>query len=66
LSAALARGHCIEEIEEVSLVVGNAVEPFCKTKKAVALLKSLCAYHDVIKELDVMDWWTVKCQHTLT
>lgn len=48
-SLILARGHRIEEIEEVPLVVGNAVESFRKTKEAVALLKSLCAYRDVVK-----------------
>ncbi|KAH9970568.1 60S ribosomal protein L4/L1/L2 [Lactifluus volemus] len=48
-SLVLARGHRIEEIEEVPLVVGNAVESFKKTKEAVALLKSLRAYRDVVK-----------------
>jgi large subunit ribosomal protein L4e len=48
-SLVLARGHRIEEIEEVPLVVGNAVESFHKTKEAVALLKSLRAYRDVVK-----------------
>ncbi|KAN0111953.1 Ribosomal protein L4 domain containing protein [Russula decolorans] len=43
-SLILARGHHIEEIEEVPLVVGNAVESFHKTKEAIALLKSLHAY----------------------
>jgi len=48
-SLVLARGHRIEEIEEVPLVVGSAVESFGKTKEAVALLKSLNAYSDVTK-----------------
>ena len=48
-SLVLARGHRIEEIEEVPLVVGNDVESFTKTKEAVALLKSLRAYRDVVK-----------------
>jgi ribosomal protein L4 len=48
-SLVLARGHRIEEIEEVPLVVGNAVESFQKTKEAVALLRSLRAYRDVVK-----------------
>jgi large subunit ribosomal protein L4e len=48
-SLVLARGHRIEEIEEVPLVVGSAIESFGKTKEAVALLKSLKAYSDVIK-----------------
>ncbi|KAK0500115.1 ribosomal protein L4 domain-containing protein [Armillaria luteobubalina] len=42
-SLVLARGHRIEEIEEVPLV------SFKKTKEAVALLKSLHAYRDVVK-----------------
>jgi large subunit ribosomal protein L4e len=48
-SLVLARGHRIEEVEEVPLVVGNAVESFKKTKEAVTLLKSLRAYRDVVK-----------------
>lgn len=48
-SLVLARGHRIEEIEEVPLVIGSAVESFGKTKEAVALLKSLKAYSDVVK-----------------
>ena len=48
-SLVLARGHRIEEIEEVPLVVGNAVESFQKTKEAVELLKTLRAYRDVVK-----------------
>jgi len=48
-SLVLARGHRIEEIEEVPLVVSSAAESFKKTKEAVALLKSLHAYRDVVK-----------------
>ncbi|KAG5650409.1 hypothetical protein H0H81_012346 [Sphagnurus paluster] len=48
-SLVLARGHRIEQIEEVPLVVANAAESFKKTKEAVALLKSLNAYADVVK-----------------
>jgi large subunit ribosomal protein L4e len=48
-SLVLARGHRIEEIEEVPLVVGNAIESIHKTKEAVALLKTLRAYRDVVK-----------------
>ena len=48
-SLVLARGHRIEEIEEVPLVVANAAESFTKTKEAVALLKALKAYADVVK-----------------
>jgi large subunit ribosomal protein L4e len=48
-SLVLARGHRIEQIEEVPLVITSAVESFTKTKEAVALLKSLHAYADVVK-----------------
>ena len=45
----LARGHRVEEVEEVPLVVADAAESFKKTKEAVALLKSVGAYNDVVK-----------------
>jgi large subunit ribosomal protein L4e len=48
-SLVLARGHRIEEIEEVPLVVSSSIESYVKTKEAVALLKSLKAYSDVTK-----------------
>ncbi|KAH7926381.1 60S ribosomal protein L4/L1/L2 [Leucogyrophana mollusca] len=48
-SLVLARGHRIEQIEEVPLVVASSVESLKKTKEAVALLKSLNAYSDVVK-----------------
>ena len=46
-SLVLARGHRIEQIEEVPLVIESAAESFTKTKEAVAFLKSLHAYADV-------------------
>ncbi|KAG7087536.1 hypothetical protein E1B28_013493 [Marasmius oreades] len=48
-SLVLARGHRIEHVEEVPLVVSNDSESFKKTKEAVALLKTLHAYADVVK-----------------
>lgn len=48
-SLVLARGHRIEEIEEVPLVVSSSIESYVKTKQAVALLKTLKAYADVTK-----------------
>ncbi|EKM78931.1 hypothetical protein AGABI1DRAFT_114469 [Agaricus bisporus var. burnettii JB137-S8] len=48
-SLVLARGHRIEEIQEVPLVIAADAESFTKTKEAVALLKTLKAYSDVIK-----------------
>ncbi|KAF9168393.1 hypothetical protein DFQ26_008343 [Actinomortierella ambigua] len=48
-SLVLARGHRIEQIEEVPLVVGSGVESLTKTKAAIALLEALNAYADVVK-----------------
>ncbi|KAI6125106.1 ribosomal protein L4 domain-containing protein [Pisolithus croceorrhizus] len=48
-SLVLARGHRIEEIQEVPLVISSAAESFKKTKEAVALLKTINAYADVVK-----------------
>jgi len=49
----MARGHKIEQIPEVPLVVDNKViENVDKTSKAVALLKALGAYSDVQKVKD--------------
>ncbi|CAO3614224.1 unnamed protein product [Cunninghamella echinulata] len=48
-SLVLARGHRVEQIEEVPLVVSDQVEKLTKTKQAVALLKSLQAYEDIVK-----------------
>ncbi|CAG8534617.1 10071_t:CDS:2 [Acaulospora colombiana] len=48
-SLVLARGHRIEEIKEVPLVVGDGIESLTKTKTAVGLLKSVKAHRDVVK-----------------
>ncbi|KIJ39958.1 hypothetical protein M422DRAFT_257276 [Sphaerobolus stellatus SS14] len=48
-SLVLARGHRIEEINEVPLVVPSSAESLKKTKEAVELLKGLHAYRDVVK-----------------
>ncbi|EPQ27409.1 uncharacterized protein PFL1_04947 [Pseudozyma flocculosa PF-1] len=48
-SLVLARGHRVEELEEIPLVVADAAESLKKTKEAVALLKSVGAYADVVK-----------------
>ncbi|KAK9466078.1 ribosomal protein L4 domain-containing protein [Lipomyces arxii] len=45
----LARGHRIETIPEVPLVVSDEVEALTKTKDAVAVLKAIGANRDVIK-----------------
>ncbi|KAI9493347.1 ribosomal protein L4 domain-containing protein [Zychaea mexicana] len=48
-SLVMARGHRVEQIEEVPLVVSDAVQTLTKTKDAVALLKALNAYDDIVK-----------------
>jgi len=45
----MARGHKIDQIAEVPLVIDNAVESITKTSKAVELLKSVGAIADVEK-----------------
>lgn len=47
-----ARGHKIDNVAEVPLVVDNSVESITKTKEAVAVLQTLGAYADVQKVLD--------------
>ncbi|KAI7864117.1 ribosomal protein L4 domain-containing protein [Spinellus fusiger] len=48
-SLVMARGHRVEKIEEVPLVLADSVETISKTKDAVALLKAVNAYADVVK-----------------
>jgi len=47
-----ARGHKIDNVPEVPLVVSNEVESMKRTVEAVALLKSVGAYADVEKAKD--------------
>ena len=48
----MARGHRVDNIGEVPLVVDNSIESMTKTKDAVKLLKALNAYDDVLKSKD--------------
>ena len=48
-SLVLARGHRVEGIEEVPLVIGDAIESITKTKEAVAALKASGAHADILK-----------------
>ncbi|KAL6928172.1 60S ribosomal protein L4A [Hanseniaspora valbyensis] len=48
-SLVLARGHKIEKIPEVPLVVSSELENVTKTKDAVAVLKAVGAHSDVVK-----------------
>jgi large subunit ribosomal protein L4e len=52
-SLVMARGHRIEEVPEIPLVVSNSsVKDVAKTKQGVALLKALNAWNDVLKVAD--------------
>jgi len=48
-SLVLARGHRVEKVEELPLVVSNDFESVQKTKEAVAVLKAVGAHQDVIR-----------------
>lgn len=48
----MARGHEIDDVPEVPLVIDSGVESFKKTAKAVILLKSLGAYDDVERVME--------------
>lgn len=48
-SLVLARGHRVEQVKELPLVVANEFESVQKTKDAVAVLKAVGAHKDVIK-----------------
>jgi len=45
----MARGHVIDEISEVPLVISDKVEAFKKTKEAVTFLKQIKAWSDIEK-----------------
>lgn len=51
-SLVMARGHRVEQVAELPLVLSNEIESLTKTKEAVALLKALSAYSDVEKVMD--------------
>lgn len=48
-SLVMARGHKIDGVMEVPLIVSDEIESLLKTRSAVILLKSLNAYQDVEK-----------------
>ncbi|KAK4524522.1 hypothetical protein GAYE_SCF04G2423 [Galdieria yellowstonensis] len=48
-SLVMARGHRIERISEIPLVIGDQAQSLKKTKSAVALLEKIGAYEDVVK-----------------
>jgi large subunit ribosomal protein L4e len=51
-SLVMARGHKIDNVPEVPLVLDSAVEKLQKTKEAIAALKAVGAYDDVEKARD--------------
>uniref|UniRef100_A0A7S0RBK1 Large ribosomal subunit protein uL4 C-terminal domain-containing protein n=1 Tax=Chlamydomonas leiostraca TaxID=1034604 RepID=A0A7S0RBK1_9CHLO len=48
----MARGHRVEQVPEVPLVLSDAAESITKTSKAVEVLKKIGAYPDVEKSKD--------------
>jgi len=48
-SLVMSKGHMIQEIPEVPLVVSDKVQEYSKTKQAVTLLKRLKAWNDIQK-----------------
>lgn len=51
-SLVMARGHRVEQVPEVPLVLANSVESITKTSKAVEVLKKVGAFADVEKSKD--------------
>lgn len=51
-SLVLARGHRIEQVPEIPLVLDNAVESINKTKDAIKALKQLGAFSDIEKSAE--------------
>jgi large subunit ribosomal protein L4e len=48
-SLVLARGHRVESLPEVPLVLENSIESITRTKQAISALKAVGAYDDVLK-----------------
>jgi len=48
-SLVFARGHAISSVPEIPLVLDSAVESLQRTKQAIAALKAVGAYDDVVK-----------------
>jgi len=48
-SLVMARGHAIEQVPEIPLVLDQALEQQQRTKQAIAVLKAVGAYADVVK-----------------
>lgn len=50
-SLVIARGHRVEQVKELPLVVSNEFESVTKTKDAVAVLKAVGAHKDLVRVL---------------
>jgi large subunit ribosomal protein L4e len=48
----MARGHKIENVAEVPLVIGNGIESLTSTKAAISLLKAVNAYDDIKRVIE--------------
>jgi large subunit ribosomal protein L4e len=48
----MARGHKIDSVQEIPLVIDSGIETLKKTKAAVAILKAIKAYDDVEKVIN--------------
>jgi len=48
-SLVMSKGHVIDEVSEIPLVVTDKVQEYDKTKKAVVLLKKLKVWNDILK-----------------
>jgi len=45
----MARGHRVDQVSEIPLVIDNSAESVTKTKDAVKILKAVGGYEDVVK-----------------
>lgn len=54
-SLVLARGHRIEQVPEIPLVVDDGVETYSKTRKALELLEKLGAAAGTLLSLTLVD-----------
>ena len=65
-SLVLARGHAIDQVSEIPLVLGNELESQTKTKAIIQVLKTVGAYTDVQKAKDSRRLRAGKVRHNST
>lgn len=51
-SLVMARGHLIDQVPEIPLVISDKIEEYKKTKEAVGMLRKIKAYDDVERAKD--------------